>query len=142
MDICKILKSTKKNMYPNFDIGKGYSNTANIIELWNNDNDNDSSTIGFGVETDEQDIWANIQEEFDNGWFIPSHGEWGKFAGLYNFSKTRGDQNYFGNSSLSGRYWCSSLRDSSVAFDPRLESGGIDANRVNNSYAIRLSITF
>ena len=53
------------------DFGLGQKNTLNIIEKWNKEN--------YGAQ-DSDDMWSLIQEQVNDGWFIPSIDEWCAFT--------------------------------------------------------------
>ncbi len=53
------------------DFGTGRANTETMISKWNNS--------GYG-EQNANDMWGLIQNEVENGWFVPSRGEWAAFA--------------------------------------------------------------
>ena len=84
------------------DFGKGKSNTTTMISKWNlekyGDKDKDSS---------HKDMWGQIQEEVNNGWFVPSRAEWSAFGGelgitLSNYGKFGLNDDYYWSSSQYG----------------------------------------
>lgn len=59
--------------------GTGKSNTANMIEYWNNEK--------YG-KTNDSDMWGKVQEEVKDGWFVPSAEEWATFGDALNVTKS------------------------------------------------------
>lgn len=53
------------------DFGSGQKNTLNIIEKWNN--------AEYGKQS-PNDLWGQIQNQVNDGWFVPSIREWSAFA--------------------------------------------------------------
>ena len=85
------------------DFGKGKSNTTTMIAKWNakayGDQDQCSSK--------HKDMWGQIQEKVNNGWFVPSRAEWSAFGGelgitLSNYGKFGLNDDYYWSSSQYG----------------------------------------
>ncbi len=80
------------------NFGKGKSNTTTMISKWNapayGDQDNCSN---------HKDMWGQIQEKVNNGWFVPSRAEWAAFGGELGMTSSN-----YGNFGLSHCYWSSS----------------------------------
>lgn len=79
------------------DFGSGITNTINMMERWNNKR--------YG-EQNEKDIWGNISEQVNSGWFVPSREE---LAAFYNELEIIYSTN--NNVSKSYNYWSSSQYD-------------------------------
>ena len=77
--------------------GSGITNTINMMERWNNKR--------YG-EQNERDIWGNISEQVNMGWFVPSREE---LAAFYNELEIIYSSN--NNVSKSYNYWSSSQYD-------------------------------
>ena len=60
------------------DFGTGYANTGKIIEIWNK-NGTGAGSYEDATQSD-YDIFKHIQTKYQEGWYIPSRGEWAAFA--------------------------------------------------------------
>ena len=124
------------------NFGSGKENTEKMIEKWNKD---DTDKSGYGVKTDPQDVWGNIQNEFKHGWFVPSRQEFVKFAKLYDITSDPAMYGKFGLVGNSG-YICSSLKsNSSTATEvwaPYFVNATVSYGSVATPRAVRLSTTF
>ena len=84
------------------DFGKGKSNTTTMISKWN--------ATAYGAQnncSDHKDMWGQIQEKVNNGWFVPSKAEWSAFGGelgitLSNYGKFGLNDDYYWSSSQYG----------------------------------------
>ena len=112
------------------DFGTGKANTEAMIAKWNN-----GSNGGYG-EQNANDMWGLIQNEVENGWFVPSRGEWSAFA------EELGITTNYSSFGLSDWYWSSSQVDTNYAYGAIFDGGFINLNRVNNYTYVRLSTTF
>ena len=108
--------------------GSGKQNTLNMIEKWN--------TEDYGAQ-DYDDMWSLIQKQVDDGWFVPSRGEWAAFAGQLGITKSN-----YSSKGLSGWYWSSSQSTANRAYNVLLSSGYVDNIYVNRNYYVRLAATF
>ncbi len=113
------------------NFGTGKANTETMIAKWNN-----SSNGGYG-EQNANDMWGLIQNEVENGWFVPSRGEWAAFAEELGITKSN-----YTNFGLSHWYWSSSQNLSGNAYYADFGDGYIDDFYVDNSTYVRLSTTF
>ena len=110
------------------DFGTGKANTEAMIKKWDNS--------GYG-EQNANDMWRLIQNEVENGWFVPSRGEWSAFA--QELGITTSNYPSFG---LSGYYWSSSQQSTSTAYNVHFDLGYITNFYVNENIYVRLSTTF
>ena len=113
------------------DFGTGRQNTLNMIDNWNNED--------FGKQNaceDHTDMWNEIQEQANNGWFVPSKQEWAVFA--QNIGIT--DSNY-SSKGLSSWYWSSSQNRGSVYLINLYRAYLINCPSSYFSY-VRLATTF
>ena len=110
------------------DFGTGKANTETMIGKWKNS--------GYGTQNDN-DMWGLIQNEVENGWFVPSRGEWSAFA--QELGITTSNYPSFG---LSGYYWSSSQQSTSTAYNVRWDSDFIANFYVTEEIYVRLSTTF
>lgn len=96
------------------DFGKGKSNTTTMISKWNAKayGDQDQCSSGY------KDMWGQIQEKVNNGWFVPSRAEWSAFGGELGISKDSSNEKYYGNFGLSYCYWSSSRSSASRGTRP------------------------
>ena len=60
------------------NFGSGYTNTGNMIEIWNKNGEGEGSYSG--ATQDSQDLWGHIQDKYNEGWYVPSSGEWSAFG--------------------------------------------------------------
>ena len=115
------------------DFGKGKSNTTTMIAKWNAKAYGDQDQCSSG----HKDMWGQIQEKVNNGWFVPSRAEWAAFGGELGI--TSGN---YGNFGLSNYYWSSSQSGANNAWYANFNYGCMDYNDVNTNYYVRLSATF
>ena len=118
------------------DFGKGKLNTTTMISKWN--------ASEYGTQ-DDSDIWGQIQEEANNGWFVPSKEElaaFAAFAGELGISKDSSNEKYYGNFGLSGGYSSSSLRYAGVNWELEFYSLKLTEKMIFNGGPVRLSATF
>ena len=113
------------------EFGEGKKNTETMINKWiNKEYGNQNS----GTNTD---IWGEIQEQTDNGWFIPSCKEWDAFAknieiGRYNYT-IKG---------LKWGYWSSCQYNTMNAYRADFSSGYLGYFGVNGTGYLRLATIF
>ena len=113
------------------DFGKGKDNTTNMLTKWN--------TTGYGAQ-DDRDLWKWIkvgEEEENEGWFVPSRGEWSAFAKAFNI-----DSSNYEDFGLNNQYWASSQFNSSGAWSAMFENTKMSSALLNRSFYVRLSTTF
>ena len=116
------------------DFGEGRTNTEYVMEKWNDEslpwgNHNDNGTY--------LDMWGVIEEQFNDGWFVPSKSEWSAFGDKFKITSST-----YGNFSLSLWYWSSSQSNTIYAYGAFFFDGSIGNTHVNNSFCVRLSTTF
>lgn len=119
------------------DFGKGKSNTTTMISKWN--------ATAYGAQnncSDHKDMWGQIQEKVNNGWFVPSRAEWSAFGGELGISKDSSNEKYYGNFGLSNYYWSSSQSSADFAWYADFNDGFMNRIRVNYFLYVRLSATF
>lgn len=112
----------------NQEFGKGKDNTATMISKW--------EAKAYG-EQDYKDVWGRIKTQANNGWFVPSSGEWAAFAGQLGITKKN-----FKSKDLSGYYWSSSQCSAFDAYFIHLTTGDVSSNYVSNLNYVRLAATF
>ena len=119
------------------DFGSGKSNTTTMISKWN--------ATAYGDQdqcSDHKDMWGQIQEKVNNGWFVPSRAEWSAFGGELGISKDSSNEKYYGNFGLSCFYWSSSQSSALAAWYANFYYGFMNCNNVNSYLCVRLSATF
>ena len=126
------------------DFGKGYANTGKIIEIWNKNGEGTGSYIG--ATQDDHDIFKYIQTKYEEGWYIPSRGEWAAF-GYYFTNKTALEtklttSNYNSLYGLSGWYWSSSQHYTSNAWYVNFYYGSMYSITIYDNKSVRLGATF
>lgn len=115
------------------DFGEGRTNTEYVMNKWKNSlwgKQNDNGTY--------LDMWGVIEEQFNDGWFVPSKSEWSAFGDKFKITSSN-DVNQFG---LSEWYWSSSERDTNFAYYAKLGDGYIRSLIVYSYDCVRLSTTF
>ena len=85
-----------------------------------------------------RDIWGVIQNQVNNGWYIPSRDEWAAFAGEFDVTST----NYYSTYRLSSNYWLSSLSNENNAYVVFIPSTYIDIDGTMITHSVRLGTTF
>ena len=118
------------------DFGAGKANTADVMAKWKAET--------WGAQNDNgtyDDMWGAIEEQVNNGWFVPSKSEWSAFGDMAvtELGLTTGNYSSYG---LSDWYWSSSQSDANFAYGARFYGGYINYNYVNGSLCVRLSATF
>ena len=115
------------------EFGKGESNTKNMIEKWNEEAYGEQNAclptkdfLGRPVSS-YKDLWGQIQEQVNNGWYVPSREEWAAFG--YNLNKD-----------LGGTHWSSSQYCTDEAW--RAENYHISGDSVCSKGSVRLGTTF
>ena len=108
--------------------GSGEQNTLNMIEKWNKED--------YGAQ-DSDDMWSLIQKQVDDGWFVPSRGEWAAFAGQLGITKSN-----YSSKGLSGWYWSSSQSYANFAYGMDLCNGYVSNDNVSYNSYVRLAATF
>ena len=112
--------------------GAGKTNTSTMISKWNEP--------AYGNKDDNEtykDMWGQIKEEVNNGWFVPSIAEWSAFAGELGIT-----QSNYGSFDLSDYYWSSSQCYKTVAWGARFEYGCVYYSIIREHYSVRLGATF
>ena len=110
----------------------GRINTERMIASWNAEE--------YGVQNDNStydDMWGVIQDEVDDGWFVPSKSEWSAFGSAFGITRS----NYSSKYGLSNFYWSSSQNYRHIAYRAYFYSG-IDYTTVDVSDYVRLATTF
>ena len=115
------------------DFGKGKSNTTTMISKWNAKAYGDQDQCSSG----HKDMWGQIQEKVNNGWFVPSRAEWSAFGGELGITSSN-----YGNFGLSSYYWSSSQSSAFGAWCANFIYGYMGGNTVNGRTYVRLSATF
>ena len=115
------------------DFGSGKQNTTNMIIAWNN------KTYGEQNTGSTKDIWGLIQDQVNNGWFVPSRAEWAAIGSAFSITKS----NYFSSFNFPPNYWTSSLSASKDNFVMALVSNQITTYYIGNGvFSLRLATTF
>ena len=103
--------------------GSGKQNTLNMIEKWNKED--------YGTQNSD-DMWSLIQEQVDDGWFVPSIREWCAFAEELHINLGR---------ETADSYWSSSQRDKITSFVIDFKVGDFFITTTDVPYSIRLAKT-
>lgn len=83
----------------NFETGR--NNTETLINYW--DNNYYAGSDGSQITWSDEDIWANIQTQYNNDWFVPSRAEWAAFAKNLGITTSN-----YRSKGLISDYWSSS----------------------------------
>ena len=118
------------------DFGAGKANTADVMAKWKAET--------WGAQNDNgtyDDMWGAIEEQVNNGWFVPSKSEWSAFGDMAvtELGLTTGNYSSYG---LSDWYWSSSQNNAYRAYRARFNTGYIGFDSVNSNTYVRLSATF
>ena len=111
----------------------GRINTERMIASWNAEE--------YGVQNDNStydDMWGVIQDEVDDGWFVPSKSEWSAFGSAFGITRS----NYSSKYGLSNYYWPSSQYTTGSVYRANFIDGYILRTRVDDSSSVRLATTF
>ena len=111
----------------------GRINTERMIASWNAEE--------YGVQNDNStydDMWGVIQNEVDDGWFVPSKSEWSAFGSAFGITRS----NYSSKYGLSYYYWSSSQNTTNIAYGANFRDGDINRFYVIYDYYVRLATTF
>ena len=125
------------------DFGQGKENTRKMIAKWKAAGTSEGYTDS---PQNNRDIWKHIQTKYQQGWYIPSRGEWAAFADYFT-NKTDLEtklttSNYNITYGLSGYYWSSSQDYAIGAWRVYFIDGYVDNHFVYSSYYVRLGVTF
>ena len=115
------------------DFEKGKSNTTTMISKWNAKKYGEQDQCSSG----HKDMWGQIQEKVNNGWFVPSRAEWSAFGGELGITSSN-----YGNFGLSNSYWSSSQGSACSAWCADFDYGCMSNIYVNGYDYVRLSATF
>ena len=111
------------------DFGKGKSNTTTMISKWN--------AGDYGTKNEKVDMWGQIQEKVNNGWFVPSRAEWSAFGGELGITLSN-----YENLGFSYWYWSSSQNSYSDVWCADFYEGYMSNYDVDSRGSVRLSATF
>ncbi len=113
------------------DFGQGKTNTADVLAKW--------KAGEWGTQNDNgtyQDMWGEIEDEINAGWFVPSKSEWAAFGGELGIATN------YTEYGLSDCYWSSSQYDTGTAYDAYFSDRYFNYDGVSNYNYVRLSTTF
>lgn len=114
------------------DFGEGKTNTETVMAKW--------KTGEWGTQNNDgtyQDMWGEIEDEINAGWFVPSKSEWAAFGGNLEITTSN-----YGTYGLSDWYWSSSQNGTGSACNADFDYGYINDRNVNGIAYVRLSTTF
>ena len=118
------------------DFGQGITNTTTVFNKWKSEEWGPQNHSDYGSEICI-DMWGVIEDEINEGWFVPSKSEWEAFSVALNI-----DKNNYLNYGLSHHYWTSSQVSSNGAFLIDFVDGYLMGDFVHYSNCVRLSMTF
>ena len=127
------------------DFGKGRENTQKMITKWNEAGYGSKDTSGGIHEGSNEckDLWGQIQNKVDAGWFIPSREELATFAGELNMQRVNSaSRYYFANLGLGSVYWSSSQYNEYSVWAANFANGYMYSEGVPSAICVRLSTTF
>ncbi len=114
------------------DFGKGADNTKTMITKWN--------AKGYEAQnagSSYKDLWGQIQEKANKGWYVPSRAEWAAFGVNFRINKSN-----YPSKGLSNWYWASSQANANEAWGINFNHGSCGYNYVNTARYVRLGTTF
>lgn len=119
------------------EFGTGKTNTETMMTAWNK-----GTEKGEYGERDAngiyKDMWGIIQYKIEDGWFVPSKGEWCAFAEAFKIKSS----NYSGVYQLKTHYWSSSLDSSFCAWYSFFASGYMVNSFLSYCAYVRLAIIY
>ena len=107
---------------------KYIANTEKMIAIWN------SSQYGAQNDGKFLDMWGVIQDEVENGWFVPLKSEWSAFGSTFGII-----QSSYG---LSVLYWSSTQSDARYVYLADFDLCDINRYAVNDYWYVRLATIF
>ena len=114
------------------DFGKGVSNTKNMIAKWN--------TEAYGKQntcSSHKDLWGEIQEQVNKGWYVPSRAEWAAFGANLGINKSNCPSR-----GISRWYWSSSQSNTGYAWYAHFNYDYMNNNIDTAATYARLGTTF
>ena len=128
------------------EFSKGKENTRKMIAKWKAA----GTTEGYSDSPqNNRDIWKHIEGKYQEGWYIPSGGEWAAFADYFGITSdcdtgscVANSGNYNSTYGLSGYYWSSSQDDASGAWGVYFFGGNMLDYFVDTTLYVRLGATF
>ena len=112
------------------DFGKGARNTTNMLAKWNN------TPPAYGAQN-AKDLWGQIQEKANKGWYVPSRAEWAAFGGNLSINKSN-----YTSRGLSHCYWLSPQYNTGRVWGANLTTGALGDGDVYGGNSVRLGTTF
>ena len=116
------------------DFGQGRENTEYVNNKWNDP----SLPWGEPAHSTVDHMWEVIQEEIEDGWFVPSKSEWSAFGKAFDITSS----NYSSTYGLRNDYWSSSQRNAYTVYYSKFSKGYIDWNSLSFVSHVRLATTF
>ncbi len=114
------------------DFGTGASNTTNMLAKWN------AKAYTQNACSSHKDLWGQIQEEVNKGWYVPSRAEWSAFAANLGINASN-----YTSKGLSNGNWSSSQYGNGNAWCAVFIYNNINDSRINYCYYyVRLGTTF
>ena len=110
------------------DFGKGASNTTNMIAKWNKP--------AYGAQN-TKDLWGQIQEQVNKGWYMLSRAEWSAFGANLSINKSN-----YTSKGLSAVYWSSSQYNTNHAWYTAFRADCMNDSSIDYDFYIRLGTTF
>mgnify|MGYP004508434335 FL=1 len=115
------------------DFGKGASNTTTMVDMW--------EAKAYGRDY-YYDLWGEIQDQVEEGWYVPSRAEWAAFGANLSINKSN-----YANKGLSNWYWSSSQYDTAEAYVAKFRDGCmhysyVDSDITGDGAYVRLGTTF
>ena len=134
------------------EFSKGKENTRKMIAKWKAA----GTAEGYpNSPQNNQDIWKHIEGKYQEGWYIPSLGEWTAFADYFTSkeenrlthdyesgSYVENSGNYNSLYGLSRYYWSSSQFSTRTSWYANFYLGNMANLGVNDTIYVRLGATF
>ena len=123
------------------DFGSGRENTINMMKKWDAGEEG-----GYGkhdqCSSEHKDLWGEIKDEYEKGWYVPSKEEWSAFAGELGIKGSNTSGENYTTYGLSNYYWSSSQGSTGSAWCVNFFPGYMRGSDVNGNYYVRLGATF
>ena len=110
------------------DFGTGREKTAYVMNKW--------TSSSWGAQN-SRDMCGAIQNQVNEGWFVPSKSEWAAFGGNLGITTSN-----YSNYGLSDWYWSSSQNTTNNAYLAYFNYGTIGIGSVDYTGYVRLCATF
>ena len=119
------------------DFGRGASNTKTMVAKWNAKDYGEQNTC-----SSHKDLWGEIQDQVNRGWYVPSRAERAAFGGELSINTSN-----YESKGLSKWYWSSSQCNHNGAWyvnflNGYVRNGNVGSDGARSRSYVRLGTTF